>query len=71
MMTNLKIALIPVDHEMAIKKRWGNMPLPQLEQRLHEITKGRVLRIDRDVPPALTGSVEQDATKGLYYEVTL
>jgi hypothetical protein len=71
MMTNLKIALIPVDHEMAIKKRWGNMPLPQLEQRLHEITKGRVLRIDRDVPPALTGSVEQDAAKGLYYEVTL
>ena len=71
MMTNLKIALIPVDHEMAVKKRWGNMPLPQLEQRLHEITKGRVLRIDRDVPPALTGSVKQDAAKGLYYEVTL
>lgn len=71
MMTSLEIALIPVDHEMAIKKRWGNMPLPDLEKRLNEITKGRVLRIDQDVPPALAGSVGQDKTKQLYYEVTL
>jgi hypothetical protein len=71
LMTNLKIALIPVDHDMAVKKRWGNMPLAELEQRLNEITKGRVLRIDREVPPALAGNVGQDETKKLYYEVTI
>jgi beta-lactamase superfamily II metal-dependent hydrolase len=71
MMTNLEIALIPVDHEMAIKKRWGNIPLGQLEQRLGEITKDRVLRIDKDLPSALAGSVEQDEARSLYYEVTL
>ena len=71
MMTNLEIALIPVDHEMALKKRWGNIPLRQLEQRLGEITKGRVLRIDKDVPPALSSSVEQDEAGNLYYEISL
>jgi hypothetical protein len=60
MMTNLEMALIPVDHEMAITKRWGNIPLAQREQRLVEITKGRVLRIDKEVPPAFAGSVGQD-----------
>lgn len=71
MMSNLEMALIPVDHEMALKKRWGNIPLGQLEQRLIEITKGRVLRVDKDIPPALAGSVEQDESRSLYYEVTL
>jgi hypothetical protein len=71
MIINLEIALIPVDHEMAIKKRWGNIPLVQLEQRLGEITKGRVLRIDKDVPSALTGSVQQNEARSLHYEVTL
>ena len=38
-MTSLKIALIPVDHDMAVKKGWGMMPLDILEKRLNEITK--------------------------------
>jgi hypothetical protein len=71
MMTNLKIALIPVDHEMALKKRWGKMPLVELEKRLNEITKDRVLRVDKDVPPKLVGKVAQDDEKRLYYEVTV
>jgi hypothetical protein len=70
-MTNLEIVLIPVDHEMAVKKRWGNIPLGQLEQRLDEMTKGRVVRIDKDVPAALADCVGQDEGKSLYYEVTL
>jgi hypothetical protein len=41
--------------EMALKKRWGKMPLVELEKRLNEITKGRVLRIDKGVPPELAG----------------
>ena len=42
-------AMIPVDHDMAVIKRWGKMPLEQLVARLHERTKGRVLRIDDPV----------------------
>jgi len=40
------IAMIPVDHAMAVKKRWGKMPLPELVDRLNEKAHGRVLRID-------------------------
>ena len=71
MMSALEIALIPVDHAMALKKGWGQIPLGELEQRLNVITKDRVLRIDQEVPVALTGHVEQDESKTLYYEVTV
>jgi hypothetical protein len=46
------IAMIPVDHEMAVKKHWGKMPLPELLDRLDEKTEGRVLRIDDKVKAA-------------------
>jgi hypothetical protein len=70
-MENLKIALIPVDHEMAVKKGWGKMPLVELEKRLNEITKNRVLRIDQKIPAALVGHVTEDSSKKLYYEVSM
>lgn len=70
LMTNLKVAFIPVDHDMAVKKRWGNMPLTDVENRLNEITKGCVLRIDRPIPPALSGQVVEDPGASLYYEMT-
>jgi len=43
------VAMIPVDHNMAVKKGW-NMPFPGLYTRLEEKTKGRVIRIDNGVP---------------------
>jgi hypothetical protein len=43
------VAMIPVDHAMAVKKRWGRMPLPDLVDRLKEKTHGRVLKIDDQV----------------------
>jgi hypothetical protein len=47
MMTSSGIcAMIPVDHAMAVKKRWGRMPLPELVDRLGEKTEGRILRVD-------------------------
>ena len=70
-MENLKVAFIPVDRAMALKKGWRQMPLDNLEKRLNEITKGRVLRIDKEIPAALTGQVAQDESKTLYYEVTI
>jgi hypothetical protein len=40
------MAMIPVDHAMAVRKRWGRMPLPELTDRIKEKTHGRVLRVD-------------------------
>jgi hypothetical protein len=68
MMSGLKLAMIPVNHEMALKKRWGNMPLPELTDRLNQITSGRLLRMDADVPQALTGRV---SATDLFYETAL
>lgn len=46
------VAMIPVDHDMALKKRWGLMPLPDLVDRIKQKTGGRVLRIDDPVKTA-------------------
>ncbi len=43
------VAMIPVDHAMAVKKRW-NMPYPKLLKALNERTRGRVMRIDKGLP---------------------
>jgi hypothetical protein len=44
------IAMVPVHHEQAVKKKWDGMPFPILLDRLMEKTRGRVLRIDDGVP---------------------
>jgi beta-lactamase superfamily II metal-dependent hydrolase len=67
MMNNLKTAVIPVNHEMAVKKHWGKMPLEQLETALQEKTGGRVLRIDQTPASAMAGV----AVDELYFDVTL
>jgi hypothetical protein len=66
-MTNLRIAAIPVNHEMALKKRWGNMPLPQLVAALAAKTNGKVLRIDEHLAAPIAGVVETD----LYFDIML
>jgi hypothetical protein len=80
------IAMIPVDHAMAVKKRWGKMPLPELVDRLNERTNFRVLRIDDAVktpadliaaqPKGIstaewTTFTDRVETKELYFEVTI
>ncbi|MFZ1426913.1 MAG: hypothetical protein WAS21_09110 [Geminicoccaceae bacterium] len=68
------VAFIPVDHAMAVKKRWGRMPLPELVDALNERTHGRVVRIDEDLPAGL-GAVTAGPPGGplgaLWYEWTL
>jgi hypothetical protein len=44
------VAMIPVNHEMALKKRWGKMPFDPLLRRLDELTSSRVMRIDDPFP---------------------
>ena len=67
-MSNLKLVLLPVDHQMALKKRWGNIPLPELLSRLNEKTGGAVIRIDEDLPKGLKHPV---TSSDLYYEIEL
>jgi hypothetical protein len=67
-MKSLKLAFVPVDHEMAVKKRWNQMPLNELMERLNEITDERVVRIDGDIPEKLRDSMVPDK---LFHEVVL
>jgi hypothetical protein len=50
------VAMIPVDHDMAVKKRWPGMPFPPLLERLEEKARGRVIRIDEGVPKEAKGA---------------
>lgn len=69
-MTGLKLAFLPVDQEMAKKKNWGQMPLPDLLDRLNEMTDHCVVRIDQDVPAKLKKQVTVDPSGDkLFYEV--
>lgn len=45
-MAALQTAVIPVDGEMAQKKHWGRMPLPDLVEALEKRAKGGVFRTD-------------------------
>ncbi len=65
-MTKLQVAMIPVDHDMAVKKRWGAMPLDALVKRLGEVAKAGVLRVDQPVP----AGAKVDVDDPLYYQVS-
>jgi hypothetical protein len=54
------VAMIPVDHAMAVKKQW-NMPFPDLFTRLQQKTRGRVIRIDSGLPTRQDASTLTDA----------
>jgi hypothetical protein len=65
-MERLRVAMIPVDHEMAVKKRWGQMPLDELVAALNDRASDVVLRVDKPMPKALANVVEDK----LFFEVT-
>src|SRR5262249_42885995 len=67
LMQRLQVAMLPVDQDMAKKKRWLNMPLDELVATLDDRTEGAVLRMDRPVPPVARRVVEDP----LFIEVAL
>ena len=67
-MEKLELAFVPVDREMAVKKRWNQMPLNDLMKRLNEITDERVVRIDSDIPAKLSKRMTPDK---LFHEIVL
>jgi hypothetical protein len=86
MVNDALVAMIPVDHAMAVKKRWGRMPLPELVDRIKEKTHGRVLKVDDDVqtsadlaklkPADVTSAdwrqfTDRVQVSDLYYEISL
>ncbi len=68
MMDSLQTALIPVDHDMAVKKNWDKIPLPGLIDALTAKTKGAVVRADQPGPPGLAQQLVEDR---LYFELTV
>lgn len=76
------VAMVPVDHKMAVKKNWDEIPFQPLLDRLSVKTGNRVLRSDDESSPAsiagLTVSSEvlnytdaetkKPAKRPLYYE---
>nr|WP_137827989.1 MBL fold metallo-hydrolase [Methylobacterium sp. L1A1] len=66
-MERLQLAYIPVDHDIALKKRWTRMPLQEIVERLEELIPGRVLRADQVSPVAIPDRV---VTTKLYFELT-
>ena len=81
-MKNLRVAVIPVDKEMAQKKRWNHMPLDELVTALGKQAKGVVLRTDdKQMPHSQEhvvegakahepGQIPKDDARPLFYEVT-
>ena len=65
-MQRLRVAMIPVDHEMAIKKRWGKTPLDELVAALNERARDVVLRVDQPKPKTQANVIEDK----LFFEVT-
>jgi hypothetical protein len=73
LMTNDDLmAMIPVDHGMAVKKHWNKMPLPDLVDRLKEKTRGRMLSVDDKVskPADLAVNKPKNSTDAEWKEFT-
>ncbi len=68
MMDSLQTALVPVDHDMAVKKNWGKIPLPSLLDALTAKTNGAVVRADQPGPTVLAPQLVEDK---LYFELTV
>jgi hypothetical protein len=65
-MKALRVAMIPVDHEMAVRKRWNKMPLEELVAALKGRATGAILRVDEPMPVTQEKVVEEK----LFFEVT-
>lgn len=71
LMKALDVAVIPVDHDMAVKKNWGNIPLNTLVTALGGATgdRGYVLRTDAEPSDA---AIQRGArSTKLYFEVDI
>jgi hypothetical protein len=66
-MRDLRTAAIPVDHDMAVRKRWGNMPLSELVAALENRASAGVVRIDQQP----THPIEGVKVDPLFFDITI
>ncbi len=55
------VAMLPVDHTMAVKKHWNKMPFDPLVRRLEEKTNQRIMRIDDAFPKLQPDGISDSA----------
>jgi glyoxylase-like metal-dependent hydrolase (beta-lactamase superfamily II) len=67
MMESLRTAVMTVDHDVALKMGWGDMPLDDLIEALEKKAPGRVFRTDRP-PPIVHPDVN---VEDLYFEFSI
>jgi hypothetical protein len=67
MMNNLRTAVIPVDHAVAVKMRWEAMPMESLLAALRSKIGDRALRTD--MTP--TGNLDGVTMTDLYYDIAV
>jgi hypothetical protein len=68
LMQGLRIAMIPVDHEMAQKKNWGKIPLEGLMTALDAQCREFVLRTDQAPQPTAGARLRVEA---LFFEIEI
>ena len=68
LMEKITFAMISVNADMALKKKWGRMPFEPLLTALNQHTANRTIRSDKPIPPAAQGKVTGNND---YYELTL
>jgi hypothetical protein len=65
------IAMVPVNHEVAVAKKWTEMPLAELIDRLKEQTRGRLLLADDKTFPAKPRGIKKPVWEAFTKKVSI
>ncbi|WP_397453330.1 hypothetical protein [Pseudomonas sp. NA-150] len=69
LMTQLNVAVVPVDHDMALKRRWGSLPLDSLMKALDQLTAPRGFSLRTDTNPGALAVQRGVRSTALYFEI--
>jgi hypothetical protein len=69
LMTHLAVAVVPVDHAMALKRKWGDLPFKTLMDALADVTKSRGYTLRTDQEPSTTSLQKGVRSTPLYFEI--
>lgn len=71
LMEALNYAVIPVDHDMALKKNWGKIPLGTLQSAIEAATKDRGFVLRTDEEPSEQAKSRGAKSSDLFFDVDL
>jgi hypothetical protein len=69
LMRNLKFAVVPVNHDMAVEKGWGRLPLQALMEALQVATAQRGCVLRTDVTPDAANLPGKVTVDPLYFDI--